>query len=190
MTILRLDPDEAARLRQAPLTYAEVGQTGGDALPSGYHHLTRSVLVGRGDLLFEEVARRIMSWRLQREAGLGVRADGERVEPGMVAVLRIGVGVLAVEAPVRVVEVTDGPSRRGFAYGTLPGHPESGEESFHAVRDPSGDVRVEIRAFSRPASLLTRLAGPAGRAVQTFVTARYLRAARLSARAATGDRRG
>ena len=29
-----------------------------------------------------------------------------------------------VRAPCRVVYVVDEPDRRGFAYGTLPGHPE------------------------------------------------------------------
>lgn len=183
MTILRLDPDEAARLRRAPFTYSEVGATRGDVLPGGYHHVTRSVVVGVGDVLFEEVARRMMSWQLQREAGLGVRADRECVEQDAVAVLRLGLGALAVEAPVRVVGVTDEPGRRGFAYGTLPGHPESGEESFHVVRDMRGDVRVEIRAFSRPASRLVRAAGPLGRAVQLLITRRYLRAATLVPRA-------
>jgi uncharacterized protein (UPF0548 family) len=43
-----------------------------------------------------------------------------------------GTDVLAhlgpIRVPCRVVYVLDEPERRGFAYGTLPGHPESGEE--------------------------------------------------------------
>ena len=34
------------------------------------------------------------------------------------------------KVPARVVYVIDEPLRKGFAYGTLPGHPETGEEAF------------------------------------------------------------
>jgi uncharacterized protein (UPF0548 family) len=70
------------------------------------------------------------------------------------------------------------PHRKGFAYGTLAGHPERGEEAFVVELTPAGDVRLSIRAFSRPARLIARLGGPAGRAVQRWVTARYVRALR------------
>ena len=63
----------------------------------------------------------------------------------------------------------------GFAYGTLPGHPERGEESF--VLERRDDRRIfTIRAFSRPVDPLARLSGPIGRAVQRSVTRRYVRA--------------
>ena len=63
----------------------------------------------------------------------------------------------------------EGPVRRyGFAYGTLPGHAESGEEQFTVEwheRDDS--VRYDILAFSRPQQLLPRLGYPFTRRVQT-----------------------
>ncbi len=70
----------------------------------------------------------------------------------------------------------DEPRRRGFAYGTLPGHPESGEEAFIVEQHDDDSVTFTITAFSRPATWLARLGGPLGRAVQDRVTARYLRA--------------
>jgi uncharacterized protein (UPF0548 family) len=66
----------------------------------------------------------------------------------------------------------------GFAYGTLPGHPEAGEEAFMIVKTASGDVRFRVRAFSRPASLMARAGGPLSRQVQQYVTDRYVRALR------------
>ena len=66
------------------------------------------------------------------------------------------------------------PGRFGFAYGTLPGHPEQGEEAFHVHRDASGVVTVEIVAFSRPASLLARLGSPVARAIQQRTTRSYV----------------
>jgi uncharacterized protein (UPF0548 family) len=40
----------------------------------------------------------------------------------------------------------DEPGRRGFAYGTLPGRPETGEEAF-VVEKTNDDVYLVIRAF-------------------------------------------
>jgi uncharacterized protein (UPF0548 family) len=84
-------------------------------------------------------------------------------------------GPLLVVAPCRIVYTTATSSRFGFAYGTLPGHPERGEDAFHVVRHEDDTVTAEIVAFSRPADLPTRLAGPAARLIQKAVTRRYLR---------------
>ena len=67
-----------------------------------------------------------------------------------------------VRAPCRVVYVVDEPDRRGFAYGTLPGHAESGEELFLVRYDPATDeVYAEVTAFSRHAHVVEQ-AGLAG----------------------------
>ena len=74
-------------------------------------------------------------------------------------------GPLRIVAPTRVVYVIDEPDRRGFAYGTLPGHPESGEEVFIVERQ-AGSTSVEVRAFSRPGRWFTRLGAPVARRIQ------------------------
>jgi uncharacterized protein (UPF0548 family) len=74
------------------------------------------------------------------------------------------------------VYAVDEPDRRGFGYGTLPGHPECGEEAFIIERHADDTVSFTIVAFSRPASRLAKAAGPAGRAIQRQTTTRYLRA--------------
>jgi uncharacterized protein (UPF0548 family) len=43
-------------------------------------------------------------------------------------------------------ESSRNPPVAGFAYSTLPGHPESGAEGFHVRLDPDENVRAEIRA--------------------------------------------
>jgi uncharacterized protein (UPF0548 family) len=48
---------------------------------------------------------------------------------------------------------TPDPDRYGFAYGTLPAHPEEGEELFLVTRGGDDTVRFEITAFSRPHDL-------------------------------------
>lgn len=98
------------------------------------------------------------------------------VVPGDTAWLKIPLGPLRVRAPVRVVYVIAEPTRVGFAYGTLPGHPENGEECWTIEQAKDGSVWMTIRAFSRPANAFWWLGYPALRIMQEFYTRRYLRA--------------
>ncbi len=155
-------------------TYPEVGATRG-ALPPGYRHLERTRSIGRGDVDFERAAEAVMHWGVQRGAGLHVRADSERAATGERVTVRLGVGRWGVDAPCVVVYTLEEPHRQGFAYGTLAGHPEQGEELFLVERQADDGVTLTVRAFSRPAVWWTRASGPAGRLVQRAVTQRYLR---------------
>lgn len=78
--------------------------------------------------------------------------------------------------PVRVVYVIDEPDRKGFAYGTLPGHPERGEESFVVERRTDESVWLTIRSISRPANRFFWAAYPVLRLMQALFTERYKRA--------------
>ena len=173
-----LNGEALQRCLDADLTYPEVGATRG-ALPAAYHHLDERSVIGTGPSTFEAATTALLSWEMHRRAGIGVVPSAPAVAPGVVAVLRIGRGPVAVRAPVRVVHEVDEPDRRGFAYGTLPGHPESGEEAFVVEHDESGTVSFRITAFSRPATRLTRWGGPVARLAQRVVTRRYLRALRV-----------
>jgi uncharacterized protein (UPF0548 family) len=74
------------------------------------------------------------------------------------------------------VYVVKEPNRVGFAYGTLPGHPEEGEELFLLERDCEHRVTFSISAFSKPATRLSRASGPFSQWVQAKMTDRYLTA--------------
>lgn len=114
-----------------------------------------------------------MHWGMQRGAGLGVRASSEVVEVSAVVQVRL----VFLPAPARVVYVVDEPDVRGFAYGTLPGHPECGEERFAVRRDPATSaVFAEVTAFSRPAAWWTKIGGPMVLMAQRVIAKRYLRA--------------
>lgn len=97
------------------------------------------------------------------------------LKPGDTATLRIPFGPLHVSAPVRVVYVVDEPAKKGFAYGTLPGHPESGEECWIIERTEDGSVWMTIRAFSRPSHWAWWLIYPVLRFAQELYTRRYER---------------
>jgi uncharacterized protein (UPF0548 family) len=62
--------------------------------------------------------------------------------------------------------VIDEKNRFGFAYGTLPGHAECGEEIFMVERHEDDSVHYVIKAFSRPRLWLARLGYPIARAQQ------------------------
>ena len=100
--------------------------------------------------------------------------DGTRLlAPGDTALLGIGLGI---RFPVRVIYVVDEPRRRGFAYGTLPGHPEDGEESWVVEQRDDESVWITVRAFSRPATRWWWAVYPVLRLFQEYYTRRYLRA--------------
>lgn len=169
MTFRRMTAALETRLAAAGLTYPEVGQTATD-LPTGYSHLRcGATLTSR---TFADAAARLMSWEVHRRAGLTVTASGP-VAPGAVVTLGLGPLRFAVTAPCRVVYTIDEADRVGFAYGTLPGHPESGEEAF-VVSRVEGGARLDITAFSRPATAMAVVVGPVGRAGQRLITRRYL----------------
>jgi uncharacterized protein (UPF0548 family) len=157
------------------LTYPEVGATADEALPRGYQHVRRSTVIGRGGPDFEAAAAALMTWQVQRRSGLSVRGS-ERVAVGEVVWLGLAIGSLGIGFRCKVVSVIDEPRRKGFAYGTLPGHPESGEEAFILRWRGDDIVELDVVAFSRPARWWSRLAGPAGQLVQRWMTGRYLKA--------------
>jgi len=155
------------------LTYPEVGRTAG-ALPVGYRHtIERRDLVASADA-FDLIATRLLTWQMHDVAGFDVRTSHSEAVPGAVVTLRRRFGPIMVTASCRVVYVVDEPTRRGFAYGTLPGHPECGEEAFVIERHADDRLSASVVAFSRPSSFLARAAGPIGRRAQERATARYL----------------
>lgn len=170
-------PGALARAASEQLTYPEHGASAGP-LPVGYHHLHHRVLLGHGTEVLEAAEAALRSWRAQSGAGLAVAAEGP-VETGRTVVLGLG-RPLSLVIPCRVVWTVYEENRRGFGYGTLPGHPVRGEECFVLERDPGGAVWLAIAAFSRPGSALIRALGPVGRAFQRCYVRRYAAAIRRS----------
>ena len=159
-------------LAALPFTYSELGATAGP-LPPGYHHLQASAVIGHGRDRYDAAADAVMRWGMLRGAGLRVEATTEVAAVGSEVVVGIG----PVRAPCRVVYVIDEPHRRGFAYGTLPGHAEIGEELFAVRFDPVDEAVVaEVIAFSRHGTWWSRLAGPFTSWMQRLISTRYLKA--------------
>ncbi len=96
-----------------------------------------------------------MGWVEAWPADTPIRA-GETVA---VLIRAFGLWWLNAARIVYVVDETaESVTRFGFAYGTLPGHVEAGEERFLVEWDRATDrVFYDIFAFSRPRHILTRI---------------------------------
>ncbi len=177
--------EQRVRSSTRDLTYGPVGLTFDPTLrattPDGFRRDHWSVELPGGGRSFEAAASLIHDWGVQRGAGLVVCASGPP-EVGEVVAISAPLPIGWIDAVCRVVAVVDRPDESGFVYGTLPDHPEQGEESFVVRRGPDGVVRFEIDAVSRPSHPLARLAPRAARRLQRRATERYLDAVRAAAR--------
>ncbi len=172
MTVRRLTSQESATLRDRPLADEPGGESATAAGPAGYTRLALSTILVRRD--FQGAVSDLLTWRVHERAGLRVDASDIPLQIGTVTLMRWGVGPLSLTIPCRVVDVSDDARRGGFTYGTLRGHPVSGEEEFLLEHRDDGAIEFTITALSRPASTLARLGGPLGRAAQRLMARRYL----------------
>ena len=162
----------AFRAEQAamPLSYPESGATQGD-FPAGYDHDRNEVCLGSGEEVFRRAALAIHEWKM---FPAWTRIFPARLEPvpgaTVVVVFRL-LGYWRSSARI-VYSLNESPGksadgkplkRSGFAYGTLPGHVETGEECFSVSLREDGRVFYELRAFSRPKFILARLFRPLAR---------------------------
>lgn len=141
-------------------TYPEVGATKDGVRPDGYRHLRVRTRVGRGPDALRAAADAVMGLRMHRALPVGFSASVPRAVPGADVGIGVGAGRLRLRAPCRVVWVREDERGAGFGYGTLPGHPMSGEESFVVDVDDAGAVWLTVTSFSRPVTAVARLAGP------------------------------
>ncbi|WP_207457505.1 DUF1990 family protein [Desertivibrio insolitus] len=103
--------------------------------------------------------------------------NGERLAvPGDTAVLQGRLGPLPVHGAVRVIYVLDEADERGFAYGTLAGHPVHAEYAFLVTRRPDGSVWLEVRSVWRPSNAFWALATPVLALAHRIAVQRFLRA--------------
>jgi uncharacterized protein (UPF0548 family) len=146
-----------------PFTYSAVGATA-TTPPAGYVVDRTRIKLGEGETVFRVAGDAVRRWEQFRLGWVEAWSPDTPIQPGeVVAVMGRAIGLWWLNS-CRVVYVVDesGPlSRFGFAYGTLPGHVESGEERFLIEWDRGDDaVWYDILAFSRPNHVLTRLGYP------------------------------
>lgn len=173
------------------LTYEHVGATRPAdvdwppaAAPSGFRRHTSTVLIGRDDdgsagAVWRAASAAVLAWGVKTRSGFTVHPPPGPggVREGEEVWLRAALGPFTVREPVRVVAVVDTVDRAGFAYGTLHGHPVSGEEAFVVHRGADGRVHLTLRSLTRAAPRGPwRAAFPALLVAQRVYRRRYQRA--------------
>lgn len=147
--------------------------------PSGFRSYERTVRIGQGTDRWETVTNDLLDWGVKTRSGFTIKplsGDTTRVHDGAGYLLTARIGPFSIREPVRVVVVVDTPDRCGFAYGTVEGHPVSGEEAFILHRVPGGTIWLTLRSLTRPARGRWRLAFPAILVAQRWYRWRYGRA--------------
>ena len=168
-----LSPPSQARIlahieqqRPLPHSYSEVGWTRRTENVSGYDNDLNFIELGSGDAAWEAAKEAIRQWRMFPAPWTFITPSDAPIQTGTVVAMTARVlGIWWLNACRIVYEIKE-DDRFGFAYGTLPGHVERGEEIFMVERTGDGTVRYVIKAFSKPRHLLARLAYPVARAHQ------------------------
>lgn len=150
-------------------SYSAVGATAATPPPGFVIDRTR-IDLGTGQSVFEAAKAALRRWQQFRLGWVEAWSPDTPLEVGqVVAIMGWAVGLWWLNA-CRINYTLDesGPvARFGFAYGTLPGHYECGEERFLIEWDQASDrVAYDILAFSRPNHILTRLGYPVVRRSQ------------------------
>jgi uncharacterized protein (UPF0548 family) len=165
-------------LNTRALSYDDVGLTLGSGWSETHRKsrrtYERSVQLGEGPDRWAYASSEVMSWGIKRRSGFTVAVDGASEGDRLWLVAHLG--PFTVREPVQVVAVVDTEGTRGFSYGTLTGHPVSGEEAFLVERRADGTVWLTLRSLTRAGNGLWRMAFPAVLLAQRVYRRRYLRA--------------
>jgi len=165
--------------KNAALSYVAVGATAG-APPSDYNIDHNRVQLGSGEAACDRAIAALRKWEMFNVGWVSLCWPHTPIEPACeIAILVRLYGLWSLNA-CRIVYVVDedaGVRRFGFAYGTLQGHPASGEESFVVTRDNDG-VHVTVRAYSHAGTWYTHLGGPVTRLAQPYTAHQYATALR------------
>jgi len=162
-------------LRGSAPTYSQIGATLTGQTQPGFRWARDQVQLGHGVEVLARAVAGLQGWEAHRLPGVALFPRDLPIRTGETVVVTLGTPVRALAAPCRIGPVVDAADRWGFAYATLPGHPEQGEESFVVTMAEDGAVRFTITSLSRPADPLVRIAGPLARGIQAVATKGYLR---------------
>ena len=166
--------DEAVRdflagQQSQPFSYREIGASR-LVVPDGYYVDHNRIKIGEGQETYAKAVQALKHWKMFEMDWVEIAPkDAPIVEGSCVAIIvrHFGFWSLNVSRIVYVIEEHGAPERFGFAYGTLPGHVEQGEERFSVEYHPADNsVWYDLFAFSRPRHFLARLGYPISRHLQ------------------------
>ncbi|MBM6589814.1 DUF1990 domain-containing protein [Brevibacterium sp. RIT 803] len=160
--------------------------------PAGYRHFESAYFVGHGRETFDRCAEELLHWEVKIRSGFDISVQASeddtgsvsagtgspRVRAGQEPTIFVRLGPFRLPEPARVIEVFESDTRRGFTYGTKPGHPITGEESFILIHADDDRVFLVLRSVSRAGMGIWRLGEPFVRLAQIVYRRRYSRALR------------
>lgn len=123
---------KARRTRaERAMSYDVVGAAASDRpMPkvAGYRVYDGAAHIGNGSACWEFASDAVLKWGVKTRSGFAIAGDDDRAAVSPVALgqrrwLIVNVGPFTIREPITVVAVVDEPDRKGFAYGTLAGHP-------------------------------------------------------------------
>lgn len=153
-----------AEQKNLPFSYAEIGASK-NSIPPGYPINHHRIGLGSGAQTFARAKQAIERWTMYQ-------LDWTRLYPAKIPI-KIGESVCVVVNhgfswslnPCRIVYVIEESGaeieKYGFAFGTLPGHSETGEERFTVEWNRADDsVAYELLSFARARHIFARIGFP------------------------------
>lgn len=154
---------------QSGFSYSEVGASRGSP-PKGYLVDHNRVLLGRGRKAFEAASSAMKDWKMFDLGWVTVFPQHPPIEVGQavaVVISHLGFWSINLARIIYVLQEYGDIEKYGFAYGTLRGHSEQGEERFTVeYHSQTDEVWYDLFAFSKPRHILATLAYPISRRLQ------------------------
>ena len=152
--------------KSQPFSYPEVGRTRDESHVPNYDNDFNFIELGQGEAIWQAAKMAIRQWKMFPGRWACIFADDTPIREGETVAMSAQVLGLWWLNSCRIVYVIDNEQQFGFAYGTLPGHVERGEELFMVEKTPDDKVRYVLKAFSRPRFWMARLGYPLVRQYQ------------------------
>lgn len=154
-----------AKKEKLPFSYPEVNASKKTRVV-GYDNDHNYVFLGKGEAVWNNARKALQKWQQFPSTWTKVEPEETPLEVGRTVAVNFRLFGLWWLNAARIVYVLDETNRFGFAYGTLPGHVEQGEECFWIEKETNGEIYYHIRAFSKPRFWVTRLGYPLARYFQ------------------------
>lgn len=149
----------------AAYTYQALHGTREESI-SGYDNDHNFILLGEGEATWNKAKAALDNWQQFPALWTKIYDEQTPLEPNQVVAVIFKLFGIWWSNAAKIVYTIDESKRYGFAYGTLEGHVESGEECFWIERDETGKVYYHIKAFSKPKFWGARLTYPLSRSYQ------------------------
>ncbi|WP_026366160.1 DUF1990 family protein [Promicromonospora sukumoe] len=149
--------------------------------PAGRRAYEHTVRLGSGTDLWDASSAAVLSWGIKTRSGFAVEPPleaGRSAHRGERYWLVARIGPFRVREPVQIITTVSTDNRAALSYGTLDGHPVSGEEAFIVHRDDNGTVSLTLRSLTHAGRGMWRGLFPLILVAQQIYRRRYLRALR------------